>query len=164
MWNGTRGALSYFGRSAETMNRNDSTMFAGYYGHLDVAGNIVHNAGSTEVAGEGTKNTTIAKTGQYYWQNVGSSFIGPASQSIEDGSWLRLRQVSLTYALPQSFISKAHFSSLSVTVFMNNVILWTKYKGVDPETSLAGPANGQGLDYFNNPGIKSYGARLNVGL
>ena len=40
----------------------------------------------------------------------------------------------------------------------------TKYTGVDPETSLAGPANGQGLDYFNNPGIRSIGFRLNIGL
>ena len=52
----------------------------------------------------------------------------------------------------------------SLTFFANNPVLWTSYKGVDPETSLAGPANGQGLDYFNNPSTKSYGIRLSIGL
>jgi hypothetical protein len=56
------------------------------------------------------------------------------------------------------------FSNLNVSIFANNIILHTNYQGVDPETSLAGPANGQGLDYFNNPGAKNYGIRLNVGL
>jgi hypothetical protein len=37
------------------------------------------------------------------------------------------------------------------------VFLSTKYTGVDPETSLVGSGNGQGIDYFNNPGIRSYG-------
>jgi len=53
---------------------------------------------------------------------------------------------------------------LSLTVFANNLKIWTKYDGVDPETSLNGPANGQGMDYFNNPGTKSYGIRLSLGL
>ncbi len=162
IWNGTRGALSYFGKSAETLNRNDSTVFSGYMGHVDISGNVVH--GAIDTAGAGAKNTYYAKTGQYYWQNLGSSFIGPGRPSVEDGSWLRLRQISLTYVLPTSLIKKAHIHSMAVTVYMNNIILWTKYKGVDPETSLSGPANGQGMDYFNNPGIKSYGLRLNLGL
>jgi hypothetical protein len=100
---------------------------------------------------------------QYYWQNIGSSFVGPSEPSVEDGSFIKLRQVSLGYSFPPSVLGKT-FKNLSLTFFANNIILWTKYNGVDPETSLAGPANGQGLDYFNNPGIKSFGVRLNVGL
>ena len=106
----------------------------------------------------------MATKGQYYWQNIGSSFIGPAETSVEKSSFVRIRQLSLTYDFFQGAVKKSAFSSLSVTVFANNPVLWTKYKGVDPETSLAGPVNGQGLDYFNNPGTKSYGVRLNVGL
>jgi hypothetical protein len=56
------------------------------------------------------------------------------------------------------------FSNVNLTVFANNILIHTNYKGVDPETSLAGPANGQGLDYFNNPGAKNYGVRLSIGL
>ena len=155
MWDGTRGALDYFGTAGETANRNDSTIFAGVAGHLDANGNLVTT---------GAKNTIYGKTNQYYWQNIGNSFVGPTSATVEDASFVKLRQLSLTYAIPKSVIKSAHISNLSVTVYMSNVILWTKYKGVDPETSLAGPANGQGLDYFNNPSSKSYGVRLNLGL
>ncbi len=83
---------------------------------------------------------------------------------VEDGSYIRIRQVSLSYELPKSLLTKTPFSGLAVTLFANNAKLWTKYDGVDPETSLAGPANAQGLDYFNNPATKSYGIRLSVGF
>ncbi len=61
-------------------------------------------------------------------------------------------------------LGRSKVNLLSVTIFANNPKIWTKYQGVDPETSLAGPANAQGMYYFNNPGTKSYGVRLNLGL
>ncbi|MEP7143029.1 MAG: SusC/RagA family TonB-linked outer membrane protein [Ferruginibacter sp.] len=163
IWNGTRGALSYFGTSKESEDRGSSALFAGVLGHLDASGNVVHFDGTNTVAGPGAVNATPSAKDQYYWQNIGSSFVGPSETGIEDGSFIKLRQVSLGYTLPRSMLGKT-FNSLSLTVFANNIILHTKYSGVDPETSLAGPANGQGLDYFNNPGVKNFGVRLNVGL
>ncbi len=165
IWNGTRGAMSYFGTSKETENRTATKVFEGVYGHLDIHGNVVHFDGNgNEVAGPGAANTDVVTLGQYYWQNIGSSFIGPAQPSIEDGSYVKLRSVSLTYTLPMSIVSKLHLHKLAVTAFANNIILSTKYTGVDPESSLIGPANGQGLDYFNNPGSKSIGFKLSVGI
>jgi TonB-linked SusC/RagA family outer membrane protein len=163
IWNGTRGAMGYFGTSKETESRDQSKVFSGLSGHLNANGDIVHfNSSGQEVAGPGTANTQSVKLSQYYWQNIGSSFIGPSEPDVEDGSFVKLRQVSLTYSVPKSIIKS--FRTLSVSVFANNIILHTKYTGVDPETSLSGPANAQGLDYFNNPGIKTYGVRLNLGL
>ncbi|HEY8971556.1 MAG TPA: hypothetical protein VIM64_20780, partial [Puia sp.] len=78
--------------------------------------------------------------------------------------YTKLRQVSLTYEIPKSIVNKMKFTALSLTVFANNLHTWTKYDGVDPETSLSGPSNAQGMDFFNNPGIKNYGVRLNVGF
>jgi TonB-linked SusC/RagA family outer membrane protein len=164
IWDGTRGAITYFGTSKESESRGSSKVFGGLKGHLDANGDIVHFDGSgNEVAGPGDFNTTAAVLNQYYWQNIGSSFIGPNEPDVEDGSFVKLRQVSLGYTFPKSMIGKT-FRTLGITVFANNILIHTNYKGVDPETSLAGPANGQGLDYFNNPGIKTYGVRLNVGL
>jgi TonB-linked SusC/RagA family outer membrane protein len=166
IWNGTRGAIDYFGTGKATANRNSSTVFQGLTGHLNGNGDVVHFAadGTTEIAGPGAANTTSAALNQYYWQNIGSSFVGPTESDVQDGSFLKLRQLSLGYSLPKEMISHVGFKAISFTVFMNNVLLWTKYTGVDPETSLAGPANGQGLDYFNNPGTRSFGLRLNLGL
>jgi len=166
IWNGTRGALSYFGTSQETTNRGQAVTFPGVMGHLDANGNVVHYdaSGTVEIAKPGVANTTATSYSQYYWQNIGSSFIGPAEASVEDGSFVRIRQVTLSYTLPKELLQKIHFSNATISVFANNPKIWTKYKGVDPETSLAGPANGQGLDYFNNPGTKSYGVRLALDL
>jgi len=163
IWDGTRGALSYFGTSKESENRGSDAMFAGLTGHLNANGEVVHFENGNEVAGPGPANTAVTQLDQYYWQNIGSSFVGPTEIDVEDGSYVKLRQASLSYSFPKSIIGKT-FNSLSLTAFVNNIILHTDYKGVDPETSLAGPANGQGLDYFNNPGVKTYGIRLNVGL
>ncbi|MEO6220114.1 MAG: hypothetical protein ABIO81_06780, partial [Ginsengibacter sp.] len=165
IWNGTRGATSYFGTSQETANRGTSNVFQGLLGHLDAQGNVVHFApdGVTEIAGPGTANTASTLYDQYYWQNIGSSFIGPSEQSVEDASYVKLRQISLSIALPKKVLG-SKFNAVSFTVYANNIILSTNYSGVDPETNLAGPANGQGLDYFNNPSTKNFGARLNIGL
>lgn len=165
IWDGTIGAMEYFGTSTMTDNRNSSALFAGDMGHLDANGNVVHwTSADPNVSGAGTANTTHEPTNEYYWQNVGNSFTGPTSASIFDGSYVRISQINLGYELPSRICRKAHFTKIALTVFANNPVLWTKYPGVDPETSLAGPANGQGLDYFNNPGTKSYGLRLNLGL
>jgi len=166
MWNGTRGALTNKGKASQTGNRGTPTVFKGLLGHLDVNGNVVHYAadGVTELPGAGATNSIQSSYNQFYWQNVGNSFGGGQETDVEDASFVRIRQISLTYELVRNVIKKSPFSSLSLTVFANNPRLWTKYDGVDPETSLTGPANAQGLDYFNSPGTKSYGIRLNVGL
>lgn len=166
IWNGTRGALANKGTAAETANRGQAVTFAGLMGHLDANGNVVHYAadGVTELPGPGAQNTTASTYSQYYWQNTGNSFGGGQETDIEDGSYTKLRQVSLTYQLPANVVSRAHLAALSFTIFANNVYTWTKYDGVDPETNLSGASSTQGLDYFNNPSTHSYGVRLNVGF
>jgi hypothetical protein len=37
-----------------------------------------------------------------------------------------------------------------------NLLLWTKFEGNDPDTNLEGISVARGIDYFNNPGTKSY--------
>ncbi|HEV8081682.1 MAG TPA: SusC/RagA family TonB-linked outer membrane protein [Chitinophagaceae bacterium] len=166
VYNGTRGALINKGTAAQTANRGQPVTFPGLLGHLDANGNVVHfdTDGVTELPGAGAQNTVQTTYSQYYWQNIWNSFGAGQEMDVEDGSYTRLRQVSLSYELPGNILVKTPFAGLAVTLFANNVKLWTKYDGVDPETSLAGPANAQGLDYFNNPGTKSYGIRLSVGF
>ncbi|HWY98136.1 MAG TPA: hypothetical protein VNY36_03525, partial [Bacteroidia bacterium] len=165
IWDGTLGAMEYFGTADQTSNRNGTEVFAGNMGHLDGSGNVVHQTSATTTAsGAGATNSTAAATNEYYWQNIGGSFVGPSSTAVFDGSYVRISQINLSYELPKRIVRKAHFTRIALTAYATNPFLWTKYPGVDPETSLAGPANGQGLDYFNNPGTKSYGLRLNLGL
>jgi len=64
----------------------------------------------------------------------------------------------LTNAIKSDF-----FENISVSFTGNNLFLSTPYTGVDPESSLTGAgSNAQGVDYFNNPGTKSYGFGINL--
>jgi TonB-dependent starch-binding outer membrane protein SusC len=59
----------------------------------------------------------------------------PTDYYLEDGSFLRLRSVSLSYNLPKSLLSKLKFNSGRVYVNGNNLLLLTKYRGYDPEVN-----------------------------
>jgi len=92
---------------------------------------------------------------QAWLQSEGSGFVGATAPYIEDAGWVRLRTVTLTYNISR-FLKKTFIHQLSVYFTGTNLLLFTHYKGVDPETSLAGSDNAQGIDYFNMPGTKSY--------
>lgn len=59
-----------------------------------------------------------------------------SSRVIEDGSYLRLKTVSLGYNLPHHLINKWNIQSLRVYVSGQNLYTWTKYSGMDPEVSI----------------------------
>ncbi|MDR6783033.1 TonB-linked SusC/RagA family outer membrane protein [Pedobacter africanus] len=61
------------------------------------------------------------------------NYVSNSSLFLEDGSFLRLRNISLSYDFPQNFIKKFKGRRLRVFASMDNVFLLTKYTGVDPE-------------------------------
>lgn len=76
--------------------------------------------------------------------DAGSANPRPNSRVIEDGSFLRLKTVSLSYSLPQSILRKLKFKSVQFNVSAQNILTWTKYSGMDPEVSTfraSNPAN-----------------------
>ncbi|MEP5341031.1 MAG: SusC/RagA family TonB-linked outer membrane protein [Algibacter sp.] len=77
--------------------------------------------------------------------------------NIEDASWIRLRNISLSYAVPSKWLKDTGFYGIDLTLNGRNLWLDTKYKGVDPETNALGAGNVQGVDFVNAPGTKSYG-------
>lgn len=80
---------------------------------------------------------------------------GPAgrfsSRTIEDGTFLRLKTVSLSYSLPSAFISKLKIKSVNVFATGQNLYTWTKYSGMDPEVSVANTILTPGFDYSAYP-------------
>ncbi|MCB0581058.1 MAG: hypothetical protein KDD10_17340, partial [Phaeodactylibacter sp.] len=53
-------------------------------------------------------------------------------------------------------------SSAEISLTGRNLFLWTPFEGNDPDTNLQGVSVARGIDYFNNPGTKSYVATLSV--
>jgi hypothetical protein len=85
-----------------------------------------------------------------------SGFTGASRPFIEDGSWIRLRQIGLSYSLPEKVLAGTGLKGLSLSAQGRNLFLSTPYTGVDPETNLSGATNSQGADYFNMPNTKGY--------
>ncbi len=84
-----------------------------------------------------------------------------SSLYIEDASFIRLRNVRLSYELPKKIASKVKLDGVSVFVFGNNLITWTNYKWYDPEISL-GSALTPGLDNGRFPRKREFGGGLNL--
>lgn len=76
---------------------------------------------------------------------------------IEDGSYLRIQNISLGYTFPQKWLGKTPIQNLKVYANLQNVYTWTKYKGYDPEVgSLWGNTLYNGIDYGRYPSPRIY--------
>lgn len=76
---------------------------------------------------------------------------------VEDGSYIRLQNISLSYTFPRKWIEKAFMTNLKVYVNLQNVYTWTEYSGYDPEVgSLWGNALMNGIDYGRYPSPRMY--------
>ncbi|MCB0545018.1 MAG: TonB-dependent receptor, partial [Saprospiraceae bacterium] len=88
------------------------------------------------------------------------------SWAVEDGSFLRLNNLSIGYSLPLRVIRRLGMSQFRIYATGNNMFIWTKYSGYDPEVSTtrssAYSALTPGVDYSSFPRSRSYTFGLNV--
>jgi TonB-linked SusC/RagA family outer membrane protein len=155
IWNGTEQSLNTKGKSAATVDRNSTFDISGVYDAGTPNAGQAHTTHLPGYDGSGADYFTY-----YKGQN------GADESAIQDGGWIRLRSVSLSYHFDLTKKEKKHFfKSVDLGASGRNLWLKTKYTGVDPETSLTGAgSNLKGMDYFNNPGTKSIMFTLKVGI
>lgn len=141
-----------YGNMLNTMNYNDR------FKYIDAAGNLV-----TDLA-ELAKLNANAKL----WSPFSMGTAAPVihSWAIEDGSFLRLNNITLGYSLPKRLISGLHMTKLRVYATVYNALLWTKYSGYDPEVSSTRSSSytalTPGVDYSGYPKSRTYTIGLNV--
>lgn len=86
-----------------------------------------------------------------------------SSYYIEDGSYLRVKDISLSYDIPKAAISKIHLTRLTPYVSFTNLITWTGYSGRDPEVNQAGNSGSvQGIDWGTYPLCRSFAMGVKV--
>lgn len=149
IWNGTNARLSRIGRTEESA--------AGRAQSYVVEGVVQQPDGSY------TANTTAISPFSYFNHVVGDGGLSATENSVQDGSWIRLRELTLSYAIPADNIPVLK----NATIFVTGRNLWlsTNYNGVDPETSLTGAgSNVSGFDYFNMPSTRSFIVGLRAGF
>ncbi|MFK7971290.1 MAG: SusC/RagA family TonB-linked outer membrane protein [Bacteroidia bacterium] len=110
-------------------------------------------------ASDGSVNDIAVPLGQTYYQNIVSNV---DEANVFDASWLRLREVTLSYTLPGNLLEKTPFRELTISATGRNLWLDTKYPNLDPEVSLTGANYGQGLEYMSPPATKGYTFSLNL--
>ena len=145
--------MSAFGIAQYTENRNSSMVFNGV------------------VAG-GAPNTQNVWLGQQVGpdaRNYGDGYYrlihrGVTENFIEDAGWFRLRTLALNYTVPSSFFKKSKFIKDANLAFTgNNLFLWTKFSGFDPESSSTNAeSNADGFAGFTYPGVRSFFVTINV--
>ncbi|QCK17115.1 SusC/RagA family TonB-linked outer membrane protein [Mangrovivirga cuniculi] len=104
----------------------------------------------------------VALTEPWYLGDGGFFGSGNDELYIEDGSWTRMRELSLSYLLSNDGLERFGIEGMTFTVTGRNLLLWSPFEGNDPDTNLNGVSPGRGIDYFNNPGTKSYVFSLGI--
>jgi hypothetical protein len=128
------------------------------YHYIDASGNLV-----TELADLAKLNPNPTIWTPFSMCNASPVF---HSWAVEDGSFLRLNNISLGYSLPKSLISKFSMSKFRIYATVYNAFLWTKYSGYDPEvTATRNSSYNQltpGVDFSAYPKSRTYTAGVNV--
>jgi TonB-dependent starch-binding outer membrane protein SusC len=84
---------------------------------------------------------------------------------VEDGSFIRVKNITLGYTLPALLTQKAKMSRARVYVSANNLFTFTKYSGFDPEVNAFGQNSLlQGIDYGGYPLARTFIAGIQVGF
>ncbi len=111
----------------------------------------------------GEPNDIQLNNSTYYFSNL---LFGPAELKVYDASVVRLQEVSLGYSLPQKFLEKTPFGSLTFTLQGFN--LWYDAYNTpgganfDPNVAGVGVGNGRGFDFLNGPSTRRYGMSVKM--
>ena len=160
VWNGTEAVLTNIGMTTRTLERGQQRVFDGV---VATGRNAQGLYTTTEAAAVNAQAVTLTQANWFQANGRATGAAGVHEQFVEDASWIRLRDVNLSYRLPAALFGKSKFiKGASLTAFGRNLLLFTRYSGIDPETSFYGLSAAQGLDYFGNPNTRSAGLTLNA--
>ncbi len=97
-------------------------------------------------------------------EETSSNIIYPSSYFVEDGSYLRISQLTLGYTFPSQWMKKAHISKLRIYFTANNLYTFTKYSGYDPNVSSSNSdvICTPGFDSRAYPAARSFVVGLNL--
>ena len=161
-----------FGGFTNTLNFKDfDLMFFFQYSY----GNKQLNWNRFFLEHGGTRATNYSTSQLDRWQNPGDVTMIPkmnaanyasdlrSSRFLEDGSYIRLKNISFGYNVPSALFTKLHLSTVRFYVSAQNLITITKYTGLDPElTGTAATALTQGIEFFSMPSPRTIMGGINI--
>lgn len=142
--------LSAFDNRWLTINPNTGAQIEGYNG-------------TTAIGASPAVIASINKNPKYWIPTIGADWDNPSSYDVENGSFLRLNNVTIGYTFPKTMLSSVGIASLRVYVTGNNLGTITGYSGYNPDVSTArtSPLT-PGVDYAAYPPARTYLFGVNV--
>ncbi|MCW3468003.1 SusC/RagA family TonB-linked outer membrane protein [Chitinophaga nivalis] len=142
IFNAPRLQMVFNGVDLSTENRGSTTVFEGI------------------TASKGTPNTIPAILSQDWYRRT---FDIPGLYVEKNLYWIKLKDINLTYRLPERWTRPAHIQKASLTLTGRNFLLATNYSGSDPDLGMRnGLSNFSGIDFWTTPNTRSYGAAVNI--
>jgi TonB-linked SusC/RagA family outer membrane protein len=161
----------YLGR---TLPKTEGSVSTGirFLTNFRVAGMLDYKTGYKKLNGDERVRCQIYEVcrANFYPQDYPTALVGAytlgtnaPSGVIEDASFAKLRELSLTWTLPEGMSHQLRAGSGSLTLAGRNLHTWTKYPGLDPEASFQGGTRGAGQwDQAVLPQLRQYVATLNL--
>jgi hypothetical protein len=141
VWNGTQALLDYYGRSENSAVLRNTTNYV--FNGVDANGKV-------NTIPVSFYNASLPVE-QNRWVRYGPGSVAEAY--IQKGDCVRINNIGLSYK-PKI---KKYLQQLAFTVYASNIMLWSAYKGADPNQLLYDQAGTTGLDFFNLPSYRSVG-------
>ncbi len=123
--------------------KKDLNQYASYSSRFILSNPSTHNSDIPVVSASGSNNVI-------------------SSRIVEDGSYLRLKTVSLGYTIDPKVIKKLKIDKFRIYVSAQNLFTLTNYSGYDPEVSIRNSALTPGLDFSSYPRSRSFNAGVNI--
>ncbi len=154
-------------------------MFSGTLGAMEAAGTAawtVDNRASESLLvegvvkdGDGYAVNTKKTDAQKYWRQVSGeagSNLGITEENLYDATNVRLRNISISYGIPKSILSRSNvFQSVKFGFSCTNVVmLYSKMRGLDPESIFATSTNATGFEYGAAPTNRCYVFNISLGF
>jgi TonB-linked outer membrane protein, SusC/RagA family/TonB-dependent outer membrane receptor, SusC/RagA subfamily, signature region len=163
IYNGTDYFMTLNGMSKRTMERDvltlDGVVQTGGTADDPVYENKTFTFEADKMYDIGGTQTSGKNIIQNYW---GTYYPRESANFMTNTNWLRLRSVSLSYRFPQNLLQRTDFiKDVTATLTGTNLLLFTNYKGMDPETSAAGSSS-VGIDYNGVPSTSGISFGLNI--
>lgn len=158
--NAEYGGFAWPEGSTESKIRvQDASLEPGVFATKDAAGNTVY---TENLGGPGSKWIDPFSAYRYSTRPF-------PNRNLYSATYVKVREVSITYHLPKTFVHRMKLQNVSIGAVANNIFMWTKagIKGLDPEKAFRQSSDtgawSQGVEYYNVlPWTGSFGLKLNV--